>query len=431
MITCKKWTFGVGVMFLAIACDDPEPQGGPRPTTGPQLAVINTDYMASAVSLLNIDGDVIEDNYISSGSTEAGLVTALSGDLVMPTRSGEDGVLVLIDRFKADVVTRIRLEDGKILGQVKTQQQPEADADSSFSSNPQDYVYIDEETAWVSRTQPNLNPDAEEIDLGNDLLRIDPSKMERSDERIDLSMFNTTASRVDPDSGDEEEVDVYARPGRILRVGDTLVVGLGRTAYDYSATADGMIALIDVDTREVEGLSIEGLRGCTDVNPVPGAEALVMVICTGHFGDERNTAGLAFVELDGKEAKVKSTYRSKEHEDLPAQLLPAVALSETKVVAALNSYAAGTDSVLFMLDLTSDEKTDLLSIPGGEGTFGTMFYDERSQRLYVPDAQVDGNFAPIAGVHVFERHDDGSLDETALLTPAAETGLPAAAVYPL
>jgi hypothetical protein len=426
-----------------LACDE-EPTAKSRPRfeesdagpdaeveSGPRYAVISSDFSATSVSLLDKDGEVVADDYLNSGSTTTGLVTALSGDVEMPMNSGERGVLVLLDRFKTDVITRVELSSGDVLGQVQVRSGDAAEGDA-FTANPQDYVRVDDETAWVVRNQPNLAPDAPESDRGNDLLRIDPKTMERSDDRIDLSSLDGRATRTDPMTGVREEVDVYARPGRMVRVDDVLVIGLGRNSYDYSASASGMIAVVSLKTQAVVGLELEGLQGCNHVSTIPGESDRVLVGCAGVYPSPRDSAGVAIVRVRNGKASVARTWRAKDHEDAPVVSEGFVAIDADTFAAARNGFVASDgDSVFGAVDLESGEYTQLLSTPAGTGTFGTPLFDAQSRSLFVPDSSVDGDMRPTAGVRVLERDGEGVFEETGVIEVAKDTGMPARHVFRL
>jgi len=397
---------------------------------GPQFAVVSSDWSASSVSLLGLDGALLADDYLTSGSTQSGLVTALSGDVELPTRSGEQGVLVLIDRYKTDVITRVNISDGTILGQVKTHTPPTQATSNAYTSNPHDYLRIDDSTAWVTRNQPNLDPSIPDIDKGNDLLRIDPTKMERTDERIDLSSLNTRATRKNPDTGADEEVNVFARPSRMTRVGGTLIVGLGRSAFDFSAFGSGMVAVVDLDTKSVEGLVIEGLQGCTSVKPIPDSDTDVLVGCGGVYKKERESAGVAIVHVEDGKASISSSWRAQDHADQPALSSGFVALSSTRITASSNKYSGSEPSVFGTLDLTTGVFTQLLSTPAASGTFGTPFFDADTGLLLVPDASVDGDKRPTSGVRLLQQV-DGSFEETSVTAVSSATAMPARHVFAL
>jgi hypothetical protein len=397
---------------------------------GPAYAVVSSDWSAVSVSLLGADGTLLADNYINSGSLPAGLVTALSGDVELPTSSGEQGVLVLIDRYKTDVITRIRLSDGKVLGQVKTHTPPSQATENAYTSNPQDYVRIDDETAWVTRNQPNLDPSVPDIDRGNDLLRINPTTMERTDERIDLSVLNTKGTRTNPDSGREEEVDVHAGPCRMARVGNTLIVGLARSAFDFSAYGTGMVAVVNLETKRVTGLEIEGLKGCTNVAPVPQSDDRVLVACAGIFAQESETAGVAIVRIADGAATIEQTWRAEDHADAPVLSRSFVPLSATLFAGASDGFSGDGASVFGTVDIETGEFSEVLSIPAGQGTFGTPLFDAESGLLLVPDSSANEDQSPTSGVHVLQQQ-GGGFRETKLVLVAQDTALPVRHVFPL
>lgn len=424
-----RWIFGL-TWLLSAACDE-QPVPGQRPMFEadagapiPRFAVVSSDWGASAVSLLGQAGELVADDYLTSGSARSGLVTALSGDVELPTQANDPGTLVLIDRYRTDVITRIDLSSGTILGQVKTHTPPTQSTRNAYSSNPHDYLRVDDHTAWVTRNQPNLDPSVAEIDRGNDLLRIDPTSMERSDERIDLSILNGRATRKNPDTGAEEEVDVYARPSRMVRVENTLVVGLGRSAFDFSAVGSGMVALVDLETREVEGLSIDGMQGCTSVTPIPNSQHDVLVACGGVYRTERTTAGVVVVHVEQGVATIKRSWRAADHPAIPAFSTGFVAINDSLLTAAANKYSGSEPSVFGTLDLVRNTFSQLLSIPAGKGSFGTACFDATSGLLLVPDASVDRDRRPTSGIRLLQQDGEGFV-ESGVTVVSQRTAMPA------
>ncbi|MET0283454.1 MAG: hypothetical protein ABW352_03265 [Polyangiales bacterium] len=394
--------------------------------TGPAFAVINSDWTSTAISLLDVEGKVLADNYLNSGSRPAGLVTALSGDVELPKRSGEQGVLVILDRFRTDVVTRVRLSDGAILGQVKTHTPPEQNTTSSYSSNPHDYLYIDPETAYVTRSEPNVDTGALPIDLGDDLFRINPTTMQRSGERIDLGVLDQQVM------GTSGMVTAYARPSRMVRLGRTVVVGIGRSAFDFKAVGDGVVALVNLDTKVVTGFPLPGLKNCTDVEHVPNDSDTVLVSCGGDWNTgSKATAGLALVGVSNGTAQVEQIWRAANDAAATPLTSATTSLGGTLVGAAANDYSGSGTDVYAVLDLATGSKTMIKSITPGKGVFGTPSFDAARGLLLLPDASMDKDKKPTAGLRRFQRNADGSFTELELVKVAPGTNMPVRHVFPL
>jgi hypothetical protein len=218
----------------------------------------------------------------------------------------------------------------------------------------------------------------------------------------------------------------------MVRVGDRLIVGLGRNAYDYSASASGMVAIVSLKAKSVDGLEIEGMQGCSHVSAIPGASDRVLVGCAGVYPSPRDTAGVAIVRVANGKATVTRTWRAKDHEDAPVVSEGFVAIDADTFAAARNGFVAGDeDSVFGTIDLESGEFAQLLSTPAGTGTFGTPLFDAESSTLFVPDSSVDGDMRPTAGVRVLRREAAGAFEETGVIEVAKDTGMPARHVFRL
>src|SRR5947207_2599761 len=74
--------------------------GAPAPGEDPEplaYGVVASDRIVTSIALLEADGTLLRRDLVDSGSAPPGLVTALSGDVVLPTRSGDPETLTLID----------------------------------------------------------------------------------------------------------------------------------------------------------------------------------------------------------------------------------------------------------------------------------------------------------------------------------------------
>ena len=375
------------------------------------FGVTANDRSVTSVALLDPEGELLQADFISSGAAPAGLTTALSGDVVLPTRSGDPKTLTLLDRFRTDVITRLDPMRGVVLGQVRTHE----GSDTSYSSNPQDFVYLGPGDAWVTRYNPDLVGAGGE--QGTDLVHLDPTEMMLSGRRIDLSALNGKGERENPDTGEVEEVTVFARPGKIVRLGEHLVAGLSRLSASFDAIGDGMVALVDLEQEQAEGFVLPGLQNCTQVVPVPDDPERVAVACTGFYrGEPRATAGIALLRLEQGALMVERLWQAKTDPDSALTIYGLVALSATRLVAVEPGARAQTNDdgeelspatvdVLYEIDLQSGEQREVFRA-GGRFVIGDGTFSPRGGLLLIPDGSVDDEGTPTAGVRRFHVQGD-------------------------
>ena len=174
------WAVLVRVCAIALAvatmgCNAPLPPGSTGGidtelgACGRGLVVVQSDYQSTNASLLGLGGQVLSSSFISSATESAELAAPLSGDVVVPTTPAFGAEIVLIDRYPASVLTWVRVEDATVRGQLNV--------GTGFASNPQDYLLVGDDKAYLSRNERNSQPGAEPFDLGSDLLVIDPGAL--------------------------------------------------------------------------------------------------------------------------------------------------------------------------------------------------------------------------------------------------------------
>src|SRR4029078_9182961 len=96
-----------------------------------------------------------------------------------------------------------------------------------------------------------------------------------------------------PARGKTRRVPALARPSKLVRLGDFVVVGLSRLSAGFDAIGPGMVAFVDLGKRSVRGVAIEGLSNCSQVVPVPDDATRVAVACAGFLhADPRPGSGL-------------------------------------------------------------------------------------------------------------------------------------------
>jgi hypothetical protein len=352
----------------------------------PRYAVVSTDFSSSSIAMMDEDFVAIDESWLNSGTTFPGLVATLSGDVVLPNRQAGDGTFAAIDRFFTDVVTRFYVPSGNLDGQVRTHGEV---GDSGFSSNPQDFIFVDEDSAWVPRFETNLNPAAPPGNQGNDLYEINPSDMSATGARIDLRSLNTTATVMTP--GGPVEVEVFARPSRGVLVGSTLVVGLDRISASFDAAGSGMVAVVDLGDESVEGLELADFKSCGNTVPVPGAESKIVVACVGFaqpFGDEpqvRASSGIALLDAGANVVEVERVWSVADHPSQTIAVNSVIAIDDRRVLGVATGNFVDTFDGLYLIDLASGEQ-ELVYESSSSFVIGVPAYDPESEMLYVPDA---------------------------------------------
>ena len=411
-------------MTCIVGCD-PKSDGleGVAKPTG--FAVLHSDYSASSIALLALDGSIVKKRFVHSGTTFEGLESALSGDVALPTVSSEMGVLTYMERYGADTVTRIDIEAGEVLSQLKTQD--EAD-DSGYSSNPQDYLYVDANTAWVTRYAPNTLAGANAKDRGNDLLMIDPGAPKRTSTRISFDQFNSQGMVTNPDTNETMEVTIYARPSRMAMAGDQLVVGLDRLSEAFDAAAPGMVAVVDLTTKSVEGVELKGLSNCGTVIPVLGEADRVVVSCVGFFGERSQSGGLAVLQNKGGKVTVDSMWRIAKHMDDPMAVTSIASLGGTKVVAVADGDFGDNPDRAYIVDIATGEQT-LLAEAEGSFVMGSGYFIATTDTFLLPDGSTDDDGNLTGGLRRFRLKEGQEPEELSKLS--TDKSLPPRAVQPL
>jgi hypothetical protein len=389
--------------------------------TMPRYAVVSSDFSSSSIATLDEDFVVIDESWINSGTTYPGLVATLSGDVVLPNRQAADGTFAVIDRFLTDVVTRFFVPSGNLNGQVRTHGDV---GESGFSSNPQDFIFASEDSAWAPRYESNLNPSAPPENQGNDLIEVNPNDMSVTGARIDLSSLDVTATAMTPDGA--VEVDVFARPSRGVLVGSTIVVGLDRISANFDAAGSGMVALVDLEDESVAGMELPGLQSCGNVLPVPGVPSKVVVACVGFavpFGDEpqvRASSGIALLDVNESGVTIERVWRVADHPSDAIAVNSVAVVDEQRVVGVATGDFETTVDELYLIDLVTGSQ-ELIHDSIGSFVIGLSAYDPDSKMLYVPDAAENAVLEFAVG--------EGSFVEVGSTEIAPSLSLPPTKVY--
>lgn len=247
------------------------------------FAVVNSDYQSASVSLTNLEGEVLSERFIGSGSADTGLSAALGGDVVLPTTPSTSADLVVIDRTPSGVLTWIDRTSAKVRAQLNVA--------TGFAANPHDYVAISDTKAYVTRFAWNLASGKQEFDEGNDVLVIDPSVPEIVD-RIDLMPVL-----------EGEPAGFYPSADRALVAGDQLFVLAVGFNVDFTDRLPSRLVTIDTKgDRIADVLVFDGLNSCSSLELAPDGVTLA-IACHGAFGNESEEAppdsGIVLVDITG------------------------------------------------------------------------------------------------------------------------------------
>ena len=340
---------------------------------GCTVAVLGSDYSSTSVTLLDGEGNLCAPDYVNSGSALPGLVTAFSGDVVVPTSPHPEGLLTLIDRYPNSVVTLVDVDAGEMRGRFSV--------GDNFAANPQDIFFWSAQRAYVTRHEPNPTPTPEldDFDEGDDVLILNPETGKASG-RIDLTPFA-------PSGADGESF--RARPGRMVYVGGKVWTALRGLSDDYQRAGNGLLVGIDGASDSVtDTLELPDARNCGGLSATP-AETGFWGVCTGVFYDGvgQQVAGSAifFAGIEDGEAQVAAQIPAGDLQGRPLGL-SVVAVDHTRVVyVALGDLDAGTGDELMLYNREIGDSLSL-NVEGGAFELGAMNWHSESGLLLVPRA---------------------------------------------
>ena len=351
------------VTAAAVGCDGTTSP----PSTGmatPALAILNSDYKSSTVSLYSPTSHALVDDCVPA--------SALSEDVALPT-GFQHGELVVIDRDNAVIdfvnpavcASRARLS-------VST---------GGFKSNPHDVVNLSATKAYVTRYEKNAapTPDPGDFDDGDDVLIIDPS-VPKVTGRIDMSSHATTVAGA----------TLQARPDRALLADGLVYVTLNNLSADFSADGPGRVVVIDPSTDAVTGvIDLPAQTGCSGLAYVEATKHLY-VSCGGEFSDADQTASSALVEIDvsGATPALGKIVGGKSLGTQPVSYLAAALLGGTAYVGTSGALDFTTNKMTApdtLYGVALDTGTATKVVDGGAFNLGQPAIDTDTKALFLPD----------------------------------------------
>jgi len=290
--TCT-WTPTLGALTTALAIAGCAPPDHPLVpvAVSPRYAIVFSDYGSTSIGLLDGDLSVVAEDWVTSGTRTPILVTAVTGDAVLPSAPLGVGLLAWINRLNADVVTLVDPTAPAPLLQLDVHGEGPA---TSWSANPHDALRLPDGRLLISRHNPDLSLVGTGRARGNDLVAVDLTT--RAMQRVELGC----------DDGER-----FARPDQLAELqvdGRTVVlVALARLGDDFRTFGEGALASVDAHTLQVlDCAPLPGTVNCQYLRTTPDAPDHAVVLCTGDpFEPEsrrRNTASVLEVSLDAEGA---------------------------------------------------------------------------------------------------------------------------------
>jgi hypothetical protein len=324
---------------------------------GRGLVVVESDYQSSNVSLLDFEGNVLSESLVSSSTESAGFGVALSGDVVVPSSRQNGSEIALIDRYPAGVLRFVELATAQVTAELSLA--------TGFRSNPQDYLALTSERAYVARYEANPNAGRQAFDAGGDVLVVDPS-VPAITGRIDLS----AALAGEPSK-------FSAHPARLLNVSGRIFALLAAYSDDYSSGTSSRLVELDPETDSLlSTLVLDGLRGCTALAVSPDERELA-VACTGddlrHNQPKLEGSGLALLDIEGA-PRLAQRFEAAELGSEPLGFALDYAAPGVLLFNTLGHFddsgALGAEDSLRRLDTASGQIDELLRSAGEPFTLG-------------------------------------------------------------
>lgn len=380
----------------------------------PSFAVHVSEYgQATGITLIDGEGALIKELFVSSQSELPGLSAALASDVALPTQPCDPTYLTLLGRYGSNTVWQLDYRNSEGSRQFSTQLSDGAAA-GAYQSNPQDLLCLGGDRALVSRFEPNLLPAAATLDRGDDLVLVDLAKGELM-ERISLEGLRV----------DVEGATAYARPSSIVGRGRHAVVGLGLLTESFVGAQPGAVALLSLDDFTSSAVRFEKLANCATVVPVVDRDDAVIVSCSGAPYGAPASSGLALVTIDPSgQATVEAEFQatvSITGSAKPAPIYGApTSIGGGRVLAVATGQGYEGSDTAFVVDL-ADGSYELAFEGDRPGGIGAGAVRPETGLVLVPDAST--------GVRVFKVDADGALHEEDPI--ALRTDLPPRAIRPM
>jgi hypothetical protein len=333
-------------------------------------------YTTTSVSITDLTGTNRMDDCIHSGSTVAGLTTALTGNVYLPSTPLPNGEIALIDSGN-EVVTFLDPSNCSVKRQIRVG--PSAD-----QVYPQDFLWVAADSAYVSRNRANPTPTAaiNDFDEGNDILIINP-------------LTGALQGRIDLETGTAPQDDKTFRvkPSQMTKLNGKVFVALNNIANGGGAKGgDGRVAVIDITTSKVaDTLIFPGIRNCGAVT-VAGPDEIV-VACNGDYASDNQQIDFSGIALYKLSTKTTTVVRATPFGE-PINNGQAAALGKRFFATTYGEYMNPTKpSKLWTGTFDGEGPTSPLT-GVMDGDIGTILIHPTLPKIYVADASIGTSKIP-------------------------------------
>jgi hypothetical protein len=346
--------------------------GGQRETLARGYYLVESDYASINVSVWSPTGELLTSSLVSSSSEDPGLSAPFTSDVVPPSGQQTGSDVVLIDR-SGGVLTWVDLQTATVTRQL--------DVKTGFESDPHDYVFYDDNTAFVPRFAHNAASGAQKYDRGGDLLIVNPRTAELTGS-IDLS----PAMQGDPRA---------ASPDRAILAGGLIrVVLLGWDGV--SSYAPARLVSVDPVSREITNVLVLGeFRNCTTLTLSPTGASMV-VGCWGPWSSEDTLAQSGIVHVSVADEprvllSVPATALGNEQINSVAFTSPSTVVYTTFGRSDFDTFELLAPDSLRFLDLsTAEADEDAVITLDAAFALGDVRCNTVAKRCVIADASTNG-----------------------------------------
>lgn len=378
--------------------------GAPAGLTAPApqgLAVVNSDYVSTSISLLTSAGALARPVCVHSTTTGSGSST-LSNDVVLPSQPQLGGNLVLIDRGNV-ALTTVDPASCTITNQISVK-------GGLQMANPHDVVMLSATKAYVTRY--NNDPTATDpLKAGDDILIVQPAN------GTVLGHIDVSAYRAPIDGGSPAN----ARPDRALIAAGLVAVSLNELDNNQNY-AEGRVILIDpASDRVVQSIALTGRRNCEAMDYVSDTRTL-LVACGGTFGAPSQTteSGVAVVDLSQNPAVVMPSISGQVFGSMPTNAFwiaaaPSASAPHRAFAGTFGTFTPAAPDTVFLFDFELGTHTSFLS----SGAFALGMGAVAGDRLLIPDGAT-----AMPRIHLYDISGPGTPAEISSFPADTTTGLP-------